>query len=424
MRPPTDFHPPTLSPSAQEELRSRLGRNSPEEQLREIKRGAVEVLPEDELLSKLERSYTCQTPLRIKLGADPSRADLHLGHTVLLTKLRSLQEFGHEIQFLIGDFTGRIGDPTGRDKTRAPITIEAVNQNAHSYREQVFKILDPELTSVYTNSSWLEPLTLQSFLNILTRVTVSQLLSREDFAMRYEAQTPIFGHEFLYPILQAQDSVALCSDLELGGSDQKFNLLMGRHLQKLAGQEPQAVLMMPILEGLSGNQKMSKSLDNYVGLNEEPESMFGKLMSISDPLLERYLVLLSLQPNVAEVIRTIHAGSLHPMEAKKRFAAEIVDRYHNAPAGAQAREVFENRIQRRSNDDLPEIAVNLTEGRLDLLKLITAQNWAQSNTQARRLLAQKAIHINEEVITSEQVVWSGAMNLKVGKRIRVRLIQA
>jgi tyrosyl-tRNA synthetase len=407
---------------------SRLIRATPLEQLKEIKRGVVELIPEDEFLKKLENSYENNKPLKVKFGADPSRPDIHLGHTVVINKLRLLQDFGHEINFLIGDFTAQIGDPTGRSKTRQQLSVEEVQKNAQTYKEQIFKILDPEKTKIVYNSEWLNPINLSQFLGVLMTTTVVQLLSRDDFSERFKTEQPIFMHEFLYPILQGYDSVAMKADLELGGTDQKFNLLMGRHLQKSFQQSQQSVLIMPILEGLDGVNKMSKSLDNYIGLTDTPKDMFGKMMSISDQLMHRYYELLStLSTDEVEGVKTrIQDGSLHPMLAKKQLAEEIVNRYHGPGKGAEELKRFEDLFSKKTlTSDLPVLNVSLTsEGQLNLVQLMVEQGFAKSKSDARRLLQQKAVKLDGEAVSEENVSLKvGAEHvLKSGKLHMVRLL--
>jgi len=308
------------------------------EQMAVIKRGAVEILIEKELEAKLEKSLKTGVPLRIKAGFDPTAPDLHLGHTVLIHKLRQFQQLGHEVNFLIGDFTGMIGDPTGKSETRKALTREDVLKNAETYKEQVFKILDPDKTRVVFNSSWLNDLGSGGLIALASKYTVARMLERDDFHKRFSSQQPISIHEFLYPLVQGYDSVALKSDVELGGTDQKFNLLVGRELQREWGQDPQCVLTMPLLEGLDGVNKMSKSLGNYIGINEPANEIFGKVMSVSDDLMVRYYELLSDLP-LAELDKLKNGladGSLHPMEAKKALGREMVGRFHGAAAARDA----------------------------------------------------------------------------------------
>ncbi len=314
-----------------------------QEAMAEIRRGAEEILVEKELIEKLEKGQ----PLRIKAGFDPTAPDLHLGHTVLLNKLRQFQEMGHEILFLIGDFTGMIGDPTGKNVTRQPLTPEKVKENAETYQQQVFKILDPQKTQVVFNSHWMNEMTAADMIRLASNHTVARMLERDDFHKRYTSNQPIAIHEFLYPLIQGYDSVVLDADVELGGTDQKFNLLMGRELQKAYGKPQQCILTMPILEGLDGVQKMSKSLGNYIGINDSPKDIFGKLMSISDDLMWRYINLLSFKTvtQIADLKQQVNAGR-NPMEVKKDFAVEIVARFHGDVAAQEARQGFENQFKK------------------------------------------------------------------------------
>ena len=318
-----------------------------------VRRGAAEILPEQELAEKLALGR----PLRIKAGFDPTAPDLHLGHTVLINKLRQFQELGHEVIFLIGDFTGLIGDPTGKNATRAPLTRAQLMENAETYANQVFKILDPDKTRVEYNSRWMDQLSPADFIRLAAKLTVARMLERDDFNKRFKAEQPISIHEFLYPLMQGYDSVALEADIELGGTDQKFNLLMGRELQRDAGQSPQAVLMMPILEGLDGVKKMSKSLGNYVGLNDDPGDMFGKLVNISDDLMWRYYELLSFQglDEIASLRKDVEAGTVSPTAAKAELAREIITRFHDADAAERAARSAGNKFRAGDMpDEMPE----------------------------------------------------------------------
>ncbi len=322
-----------------------------------IGRGAVEIIDLDELKKKLEKSILTNTPLRIKAGFDPTAPDLHLGHTVLIQKMRHFQELGHQVIFLIGDFTGLIGDPTGKSETRPPLTPEQVQENAATYKEQIFKILDPQKTEIAFNSKWMNEMRSIEMIRLCAKYTVARMLEREDFKQRFQNQRPIAIHEFIYPLIQGYDSVALRADVELGGTDQKFNLLVGRHIQKEYGQEPQVVLTMPLLEGLDGVNKMSKSLGNYVGITEEPKSMFGKLMSISDELMFRYYELLSSLSlsDIEDLKRGISEKKIHPKEVKARLAMELVARFHGEEAAKKARDQFEAQFSRGEiPDDIPE----------------------------------------------------------------------
>lgn len=401
---------------------------TPQEQLKELRKGVAEILPEAELLKKLEDSYKNKKPLLVKFGADPSRPDIHLGHTVVINKLKQLQDLGHQIQFLIGDFTAQIGDPTGRSKVRQQLSESEVNENAKSYQQQIFKILDPAKTQVVTNSTWLNPVRLSQFLQVLMTTTVTQLLSRDDFSARFKSEQPIYLHEFMYPMLQGYDSVAMKADLELGGTDQKFNLLMGRHLQKSFGQPEQALIIMPILEGLDGVQKMSKSYGNTIGLNDEPKEMFGKLMSISDPLMLRYYDLISdLKVDEIEKLKQdLLSGALHPMLAKKQLAEEVVDRYHGLGKGREERIRFEEVFSKKSLEtDLPIVEVSVdSQGKVSLVAFMLDQGFVKSKSDARRLLQQRAVRINHDVIEADLFQPQAGIEyvLRAGKLHRVKFL--
>src|SRR5262245_17591862 len=346
-------------------------------QLELIKRGAVEVLPEEELLTKLKRGQ----PLKIKTGFDPTAPDLHLGHTVLIQKMKQFQDLGHEVIFLIGDFTGMIGDPTGKSETRKQLTRDEVARNAETYKEQIFKILDPKTTIVEFNHRWMEKMDAVGMIGLAAKYTVARMLERDDFKQRYLKQQAISIHEFLYPLIQGYDSVALKADVELGGTDQRFNLLMGRELQREYGQEAQVILTMPLLEGLDGVQKMSKSLGNYIGITEAPEDMFGKVMSISDDLMWRYYELLS--DRQLDQIRSLKAqvegGSVHPMEAKKSLAAELVQRFHSAAAAESAQDYFAEKFQKRSTPTAIRQHFSAPEP-IWICRLIVEQKFAKSTS--------------------------------------------
>jgi len=395
----------------------------PEEQLEQIKRGSEEIISEEELLKKLQKSYETNTPLRIKAGFDPTAPDLHLGHTVLIQKLKHFQDLGHQVIFLIGDFTGMIGDPTGKNETRKALTIEEVLKNAETYKEQVFKILDPEKTEVAFNSTWMGKMSSADMIKLASQYTVARMLERDDFSKRYAGNRPISIHEFLYPLVQGYDSVALKSDVELGGTDQKFNLLVGRDLQRGEGQAPQVALTMPILEGLDGVQKMSKSLNNYIGINESPQDMFGKAMSVSDELMFRYYLLLSDKSltEIDELKKDVSEGRKHPMDAKKELAMEIVARFHSEEAAKEAREGFEKVFSQRENpDDMPEHILTENDKILDAIKSL---NFLPSNSEARRLAKQGGIYINgEKTEDIDQCLQKGEYVLKVGKRKFAKLI--
>ena len=388
-----------------------------ESQLALIKRGTAEIISEEDLIAKLKQNR----PLNVKAGFDPTAPDLHLGHTVVLQKMKHFQELGHNVTFLIGDFTGMIGDPTGKSETRKPLTKEQVIANAETYKEQVFKILDPEKTKICFNSTWLEPLTMKETLSLMAKFTVARIIERDDFQKRYKAGEPIGMHEFMYPIMQGFDSVNMNTDVELGGTDQKFNLLVGRDLLRQYGKEAQVAITMPIIEGLDGVQKMSKSLGNYVGISESPKEMFGKLMSITDDLMFRYYELLSdisLQ-DIEKMKKDIETGDFHPMTAKKNLAKEIVARYHGTKAGAEAEEEF---VRVFSNKNIPtDIAEYKIQG--TFLDIILALNFASSKSEARRLAEQGGVHFENEKIYDLTTAPDHEGILKVGKRKFAKLIK-
>lgn len=385
-----------------------------------IKRGSDELLIEQELIEKLKKNQ----PLRIKAGFDPTAPDLHLGHTVLLNKLRQFQELGHQIFFLIGDFTGMIGDPTGKSATRPPLTVEQVQENAKSYTEQVFKILKPEQTEVVFNSSWINKLGAAGMLKLAATHTVARMLERDDFSKRYKANQPIAIHEFLYPLLQGYDSVELKADVELGGTDQKFNLLMGRELQKHFGQSQQCVLTMPLLEGLDGVNKMSKSLGNYIGIAEPATEIFGKLMSVSDDLMWRYIELLSF-----ESIQTIQQWKAHvdsganPRDVKVRFAQEIVTRFHSATAAEQALADFELRSKGGVPDDVPEVTVQLTQDTIMISQLLKQAGLVASTSEALRMIEQGGVKLDGAKVSDKalELARGLAVVAQVGKRKFARI---
>ena len=384
--------------------------------LREIKRGAEELLVEAEMIEKLQSGR----PLRIKAGFDPTAPDLHLGHTVLINKLRQFQQLGHHVIFLIGDFTGMIGDPTGKNTTRPPLTREAVAENAKTYQEQVFKILNPELTEVRFNSEWMEGLGSVGMIRLAATHTVARMLERDDFHKRYTGQQPIAIHEFLYPLIQGYDSVELKADVELGGTDQKFNLLMGRELQKHYGQPAQCILTMPLLEGTDGVNKMSKSLGNYIGINEPPQEIFGKLMSVSDELMWRYIQLLSFE-SLATIDgwkRQVAEGA-NPRDVKVRFAQEIVSRFHGPAAASQALSEFEARFQKGAlPDDMPELDLPGVDGALLVPQLLKQAGLVSSTSDAIRQIAGGGVRLDGERVLDKGVsVPVGATVVaQVGKR--------
>lgn len=406
---------------------------TPAEQLAEVTRGAVDLVTRDDLLARLAKSYETGVPLRVKAGFDPTKPDLHLGHTVPLTRMRRFQEFGHTIIFLIGDFTSRIGDPTGRSATRPPLTDEEIRANAETYQEQVFKILDRERTEVRFNNEWFGAMTAADMIRLAARYPVARMLERDDFHKRFKEGRSISIHEFLYPLAQGYDSVALKADVELGGTDQIFNLLVGRDLQKDYGQRPQVVMTGPILEGLDARwdpalgkivgDKMSKSLGNYVGISEAPPEMFGKLMSISDEVMWRYYELLSTKP-LAE-LQALKAG--HPRTAKVELARELVARYHGASAAEGAVAHFEQVIVRKERPDEVEerdLALPAGAATMALANVIADTGLAASKSEARRLIAQGGVQVNGERATdSAAALPAGDYELKVGKRrfLRVRL---
>ena len=386
-----------------------------------INRGAEEVLVKQELSTKLSRGR----PLRVKAGFDPTAPDLHIGHTVLINKLRQFQDLGHEVLFLIGDFTGMIGDPTGKSATRPPLTRDEVIENAKSYEEQIFKILDPQKTLVMFNSSWMNEMSSADLIQLAARHTVARMLERDDFHKRYSNGQPIAIHEFLYPLIQGYDSVAMKADVELGGTDQKFNLLVGRELQKQYGQEAQVVITMPILEGLDGVQKMSKSLGNYIGINETPNEMFGKLMSISDDLMWRYFELLSFRP-MAEIKRFKDeiAQGKNPRDIKFLLAKEIVARFHSVIVADHAQDDFIARFQKGAlPEDMPEIQLATVDGCLAIANVLKEAGLTQSTSEAMRMIKQGAVRIdNERVGDQGLMLQAGAVHvIQVGKRRFARI---
>lgn len=385
-----------------------------DKQLTELQRGVEEILPADELKKKLETNK----PLKIKAGFDPTAPDLHLGHTVLLNKLRQFQQFGHEIIFLIGDFTGLIGDPTGKNATRQSLTREQVAANARTYQDQIYKILDPEKTRIEFNSRWMDQLSASQLIQLSAKQTVARMLERDDFSKRYKGGQPIAIHEFLYPLLQGYDSVVLNADVELGGTDQKFNLLMGRQLQQVYEQAPQVIMTLPILEGLDGVQKMSKSLGNYIGVQDAPDDMFGKIMSISDDLMWRYFELLSFRPleEVAALQQAMAEGK-NPRDVKFELAIEIVDRFNGAGAGSQARDNFIARFQQNEiPDDMPEVQLDGGDG-LGIAALLKQANLVASSSEGMRMVKQGAVKIDSEKVEDpKRQVTAGEYVVQVGKR--------
>lgn len=409
-----------------------------DEQLDLLQKGAAEIIRVSDLRERLEESRKTGRPLRVKAGFDPTAPDLHLGHTVLMRKLRHFQQLGHQVIFLVGDFTSLIGDPTGRNITRKPLTREQIDQNAETYKQQVFKILDESLTEVRYNSEWLGKLGYEATIRLTSHFTVSQMLERDDFHKRYEAEQPISLHEFLYPVMQAYDSVALKCDVELGGTDQKFNLLCGRELQRHYGQPPQIVLMTPILEGLDGVQKMSKSLGNAIGINEPPTEMYGKLMSISDDLMWKYWVFLTdlRQSEVDAMQAEVASGALHPMEAKKCLARTITEGFHGAEAAAHASENWARMFQQKGeSEDLEEVHIAYADlvgpsgapGGLQirLPKLLVQMGLAASGAEASRKIAEKAVKLDGEVASNALVpipALPARLVVRLGKRAKVGVV--
>lgn len=394
----------------------------PAEQLELIKFSTVDFISDADFLKKLKKSYEKQKPLKIKFGADPSRPDIHIGHTVVINKLKTLQDLGHHIQFLIGDFTALIGDPTGRNSTRPILTREEIEENAKTYASQIFKILDPEKTEIVYNSSWLLKLTPIDFIKLTGKYTVARMLERDDFTNRYKSNIPISLHEFMYPLCQGYDSVALQSDLELGGTDQKFNLLVGRDLQSSYGQEPQCILTMPILEGLDGVNKMSKSLDNYISVNESPREMFGKTMRVSDDLMFRYYELLTdITPSGLAQLRTdVSEKRKHPREVKVNLAKILVARFHSLAAAQNAEDEF-NRIfvEKGMPDEVPVYniqAQNQLQNQCSLVQLMTQSGLTTSNGEATRLIVGGGVQIDQLKVSDPKL----KLDLLVGKNFVIK----
>jgi tyrosyl-tRNA synthetase len=394
------------------------------EELAQIKRGAHEILVEAELVERLKAGK----PLRIKAGFDPTAPDLHLGHTVLINKLRQFQDLGHEVLFLIGDFTGMIGDPTGKNVTRKPLTREDVMENAASYEHQIFKILDPEKTTVMFNSQWMGEMSAADLIQVAAKHTVARMLERDDFNKRYSSKQPIAIHEFLYPLIQGYDSVAMKADVELGGTDQKFNLLVGRELQKHYKQKPQVVLTMPILEGLDGVQKMSKSLNNYIGISEPADEMFGKIMSVSDDLMWRYFELLSFRPldEIEQLRQAVDEGT-NPRDIKFQLGQEIVARFHDKAAADSAQANFIARFQKGAMpDDMPELTLDSENGEIGIASLLKSASLTGSTSDAFRMIKQGAVRIDGERVEDKGLaIKSGSTHVfQVGKRRFARVTVA
>jgi len=377
-----------------------------------IKRGAIELVPEDELIAKLQRGK----PLRIKWGADPSAPDIHLGHTIVLNKLRQFQDLGHEVIFIVGDFTARIGDPTGKSETRKPLTKAEVEKNSKTYQEQVFKILDKKKTKVVYNSGWLSKMKIEEVINLAAKYTVARMLERDDFMNRFEKERPISIHEFLYPLLQGYDSVVVKADVEVGGTDQKFNMLVGRELQREYKEEPQVIVTLPLLEGTDGVQKMSKSLDNYIGITESPSEIFGKTMSISDDLMLRYFELLTNFP-LSEI------KAMHPKDAKKKLAYTLVCRFYGKDEAYRAEEEFESVFKEgKLPQDIPLQIIDKKE--IPIIDLLLGTKLSSSKSEARRLIQQGGVRVGDETISSEKhiVELDTEKVINVGKRKFVRVV--
>lgn len=397
---------------------------SAQEQVRQIKHGVADLINEQDLVKKIEKSIKENKPLVVKLGLDPTAPDIHLGHTVPLRKLRLFQKFGHQVVIVIGGFTARIGDPTGKSVTRPPLTKEEVLKNAETYKTQIFKVLDPEKTIVRDNSEWLESMNFADVLRLASSYTVARMMERDDFSKRFKEGRPIGVHEFMYPLMQGHDSVALHADVEFGGTDQTFNLLMGRHLQELEGQEPQVVITMPLLEGLDGIQKMSKSLGNYIGIDEEPKEMYGKAMSIPDELMMRYFMLvtdMSIEEQ-EDMAKRLESGELHPRDAKMQLARTIVRLYHGEEAALEAEEEFKRVFQQRAMPtDIPEYAMDAPTEPIFVPQFCTDAGLTASNGEARRSIKAGAFKVNGEKYTEENLKLEDGMIVQVGKRKFVKI---
>lgn len=397
------------------------------EQMDVIKRGVVDLLPKEELVKKLERSYKENTQLIVKLGCDPSRPDLHLGHTVVLGKMRQFQDLGHQVILIVGDFTGMIGDPSGKSATRPALTLEETRQNGQSYFEQASKVLDGEKAKIVYNSDWLAKMNFEEVIRLASKYTVARMLERDEFENRYKKGEPISVHEFLYPLAQAMDSVAIKADVELGGTDQKFNLLVGRDIQREYGQEPQIILTMPILAGTDGIQKMSKSLDNYIGISEPANEIYGKTLSISDELIYDYFELATSIPKseLAEIKTILEEHTQNPRDLKRRLARELVALYYSQEEAVQAEEEFDKVfIKKDIPDDIPEFTPNTDESTLWIVKLMTETGLAPSNAESRRLIRQGAVSIDGNKVTDAdfEVPLDSTLVLKVGKRRFVKIV--
>ena len=399
-----------------------------DEQLQIIRRGAIEIIPEEELIKKLEKSFKNKKPLNIKLGCDPTRPDLHLGHSVVLRKLAQFQSLGHQAILIIGDFTAMIGDPSGKNSTRPPLSAEQAKENAKSYWEQASKILDSEKTKIVYNSSWLGKMNFEEVIKLASKYTVARMIERDDFTKRYKSGVPISLHEFMYPLAQAMDSVAIESDVELGGTDQKFNLLVGRDIQREYGKEPQVILTMPLLVGTDGTEKMSKSYDNYIGIDESPKEIFGKALSIPDNLIYNYFELVTnINDNeLSEIKTSLEDKNTNPRDIKRKLARTIVQMYHSESAAAMAQEEFDNIfIKKGIPDDIPEFKFKNDINEIGLIDLIVKVNFASSNGEARRLITQGGVSISGNKITDfrESIQLDKDQILKVGKRKFIKLLK-
>jgi tyrosyl-tRNA synthetase len=396
------------------------------EQMDLIRRGTAEIIPEDDLARKLEHALASNKPLNVKLGCDPSRPDLHIGHSVVLRKLRHFQDLGHQAILIVGDFTGMIGDPSGRSKTRPPLTLEETRKNGQSYFEQATKILSTKKIQMLYNSEWLGKMTFADVIMLGSRYTVARMLERDDFEKRYRAGEPISIHELLYPLAQAMDSVAVHADVELGGTDQKFNLLVGRDIQREYGQHPQVIVTLPILAGTDGVDKMSKSLDNYIGIDESPRQIYGKTLSVPDRLIADYMLLATDTPagEVAEIRRQIESGSVNPRDLKRLLARQLVTLYHDAAAARAAEEEFDRIFVRKDlPDEIPEVTLTPDDGTMGIIRLLTETGLASSNSDARRLIDQGGVSIDGTRIEDQQAMidLTRGVVVKVGKRKFVRV---
>lgn len=399
------------------------------EQMDVIRRGAAEIIPEDNLVRKLEHSIKSGNPLRVKLGCDPSRPDLHLGHSVVLRKLRQFQDLGHQAILIVGDFTGMIGDPSGRSKTRPPLSLDETRRNGQSYFEQATRILSAKKIQMLYNSEWLGKMTFSDVIALGSKYTVARILERDDFQKRYNNGEPISIHELLYPLAQAMDSVAVESDVELGGTDQKFNLLVGRDIQREYKQDPQVILTLPILTGTDGTEKMSKSLDNYIGITDSPREMYGKTLSVPDPLIYDYFVLTTDVPSndLAEIKAQLADSSVNPRNIKRRLARELVTLYHDARAAQGAEEEFDRIfIDKELPGEIPEVTLRLDNGSINVIRLLTETKLVASNSEARRMIAQGGVSIDGQRISDQNasIAIGSSVVLKVGKRRFVRVQKA